>query len=108
MLGGTAGVPHGYTSCVMLPNVLRYNLPANEAQQAKVSAAFDQPGDAADEVVGALISRLGLPRRLRDVDVKREQFAEIAANAMHDRYIPANPRPLKGPDDIVEILEMAW
>lgn len=108
MLGGTAGVPHGYTSCVMLPNVLRYNLPANEPQQAKVSAAFDRPGDAAAEVVGALISDLGLPRRLRDVGVKREQFAEIAANAMHDRYIPANPRPLMGPDDIVEILEMAW
>ena len=25
VLGGTADVPHGYTSCVMLPNVLRYN-----------------------------------------------------------------------------------
>ena len=108
MLGGTAGVPHGYTSCVMLPNVLRYNLPANAPQQAKVSDAFGRPGVAAAEVVGALISGLGLPRRLRDVGVKREQFAEIASNAMHDRYIPANPRPLKRPEDIVEILEMAW
>ena len=25
VLGGTAGVPHGYTSCVMLPPVLRFN-----------------------------------------------------------------------------------
>src|SRR5690606_29948920 len=25
VLGGSFGVPHGYTSCVMLPHVLRYN-----------------------------------------------------------------------------------
>ena len=108
MLGGTADVPHGYTSCVMLPHVLRYNKPVNAAQQRKVSAAFGRPGDDAADAVAGLVASLGLPQRLRDVGVRREQFREIAEKAMHDRYIPANPRKISGPDDIVEILEMAW
>ncbi|MCG8547989.1 MAG: iron-containing alcohol dehydrogenase, partial [Alphaproteobacteria bacterium] len=54
VLGGTADVPHGYTSCIMLPHVLRYNEPVNAAQQAMVSALLDRPDDAAAEVVGDL------------------------------------------------------
>jgi maleylacetate reductase len=108
VLGGTADVPHGYTSCVMLPNVLRYNKPVNAAQQEAVSAALGRPGDDAGDVVGDLISSLGLPRRLRDVGVSREQFPTIAENAMLDRHISTNPRPIGGPEDILEILEMAW
>lgn len=108
MLGGTAHVPHGYTSCIMLPHVLRYNKQVNAAQQAKVSAAFGRPNDDAADAVADLVAALGLPRRLRDADVKREQFREIAENSMHDRYIPANPRKISGPDDVIEILEMAW
>jgi maleylacetate reductase len=108
MLGGTADVPHGYTSCIMLPHVLRYNKPVNAAQQAKVSAAFGRPSDDASDAVSDLVRNLGLPQRLRDVGVKREQFREIAENAMHDRYIPANPRKIDGPEAVIEILEMAW
>jgi len=108
MLGGTANVPHGYTSCIMLPHVLRYNKPVNAAQQAKVSAAFGRPGDDAADAVADLVAALGLPQRLRDAGVTRDQFQEIAENAMHDRYIPANPRKINGPADVVEILEMAW
>ena len=108
VLGGTADVPHGYTSCIMLPHVLRYNEPVNAAQQAMVSALLDRPDDAAAEVVGDLISSLGMPRRLRDVGVTREQFQEIAEHSMHDRFIPTNPRKISSPDDILEILEMAW
>ena len=37
MLGGVADVPHGYTSCVMLPSVLAWNEGVNDEQQAVVS-----------------------------------------------------------------------
>jgi alcohol dehydrogenase class IV len=30
----TAGMPHGETSCVMLPHIPRYNMPVNAARQA--------------------------------------------------------------------------
>src|SRR5712675_1634658 len=74
VLGGTAHVPHGYTSCVMLPHVLRFNHAVNAERQALVSAALGRPGDPAAEVVSGLIAALGLPQRLRDVDVKPEQL----------------------------------
>ena len=31
----------------------------------------------------------------------------IAEHAMHDRGIRSNPRPIRGPADIMEILELA-
>lgn len=108
MLGGTANVPHGYTSCVMLPNVLRWNASVNGAQQKAVSAALGRPDDPAAEVIGDLIAGLGLPTRLRDVDVTREQLPVIAEKAMHDRWIPTNPRKITTPAQVAEILEMAW
>src|SRR5688572_9724190 len=73
-LGGVCGVAHGYTSCLVLPHVLRYNAPANRERQAKVAAAMGHPGEAAADVVSAFIGELGLPRRLAEVDVKRERF----------------------------------
>jgi maleylacetate reductase len=92
----------------MLPHVLRYNKSINAKQQKTVSAAFGRPADDAADAVSDLVAALELPQRLRDVGVKREQFREIAEHAMHDRYIPANPRKIGGPEDIIEILEMAW
>src|SRR5207302_5394156 len=78
VLGGTAGVPHGYTSCVMLPHVLRFNHPVNAERQAMVSEALGRPGEPAADVVATLIVDLGLPGRLRDVGVKAEQLDAIA------------------------------
>ena len=69
VLGGTAGVPHGYTSCVMLPHVLRFNHSVSAGKQARVSEALGRPDEPAAEVVAELISGLGLPTRLRDVGV---------------------------------------
>ena len=106
-LGGVAGVPHGLTSCVLLPSVLRYNAKATERQQSVVAKVMGRPGFAAAEVVGDLVDSLGLPRALGDVGVKRDRFEAIAKAAMLDRGIYSNPRPIKSWEDIVEILELA-
>ncbi|NKB55604.1 MAG: iron-containing alcohol dehydrogenase [Alphaproteobacteria bacterium] len=108
VLGGTANVPHGHTSCVMLPNVLRYNKSVNAEQQATVSAAFDQPGEDAADVVRDLVARLDQPGTLRDVGLKQDQLDDIARKSMHDRYIHTNPRPITSPKQVREILDMAW
>src|SRR6202789_1176475 len=69
VLGGTANVPHGYTSCVMLLHVLRFNGVVNAERQGWVSEALGRPGDSAGDAVAALIASLGLPGTLRDVGV---------------------------------------
>ena len=108
VLGGTAHVPHGYTSCVMLPHVLRFNLPVNPDRQARVSEAFGDKDAPAADLVAGLIADLGLPSRLRDVGVKQDQLDRIAELSMHDRWIHTNPRKVDGPAVVREILDAAW
>jgi maleylacetate reductase len=108
VLGGTAHVPHGYTSCVMLPHVLRFNHPVNAERQALVSDALGDRDSPAADLVAGLISDLSLPSRLRDVGVKEDQLDLIAELSMHDRWIHTNPRKIDGPAVVREILDAAW
>ena len=107
VLGAACGVPHGHTSCVMLPSVLRWNLPANAERQKLVSEAFGKPRTSAANLVAGLVRSLGLPTRLRQVGVRKDRFREIAEKSMHDRAVLNNPRPINGPAEVMEILELA-
>jgi maleylacetate reductase len=107
VLGAACHVPHGHTSCVMLPSVLRWNLPANAERQKRVGEAFGRPEAAAGDLVEGLVKSLGLPGRLSEVGVGRDRFREIAEKSMHDRAVLNNPRPITGPDQVMEILELA-
>jgi maleylacetate reductase len=108
VLGGTAHVPHGYTSCIMLPHVLRFNETVNAERQKWVSEALGRPNATAGDAVAALIAGLGLPATLRDVGVKREQLDAIAAGSMHDRWVHTNPRKIDGPSAVRALLDAAW
>jgi alcohol dehydrogenase class IV len=108
VLGAVAGVPHGFTSCVMLGPVLRYNELANSERQATMSALFGQPDIPAAKLIEDLVASLGLPGRLRDVGVEREQLPAIATNAMHDKWVHMNPRQITSSDQVMEILETAY
>ena len=107
VLGGTCGVPHGYTSCVILPAVLRWNSSVNADRQQLVSAALGRPGEEAGDVVHQIVASLGLPRTLSAVGVRPQDFAVIAENAMRDRWTHTNPRKIEGPEAVRQILEMA-
>jgi maleylacetate reductase len=107
VLGAVFDVPHGHTSCIMLPAVMRWNEPVNADRQALISIAMGRPSDAAAAVLDAFIGGLGMPRSLGAVNIGREHFARIAEQAMATPWVPRNPRPIKGPADVREILELA-
>ena len=107
VLGAVFDVPHGHTSCIMLPAVMRWNEPVNADRQALISIAMGRPGDAAAAVLDAFIGDLGMPRSLAAVNIGREHFPRIAEQAMATPWVPRNPRPIKGPTDVREILELA-
>ena len=107
VLGGSCDVPHGYTSCVMLPPVLRYNRAVNRERQQLVAEAMGHAGEDAADVIAAFVRELGLPGRLADVGVQREQFAMIADHAMHDSWLHTNPRKITRAEQVLEILELA-
>jgi maleylacetate reductase len=107
VLGAVFGVPHGYTSCVMLPAVMRWNKQDNAERQTMVSAAMGQPGKDAADVLDGFIRGLGMPRSLQDVGVGPEHFDRIAELAMATPWIPRNPRRIDNPAQVREILVLA-
>jgi len=107
ILGGTCDVPHGYTSCIMLPAVLRWNASVNKERQALIAEAMGKPGVEAGDLLDEFITSLGMPRTLREAEVGADQFETIAQNAMHDRWLHKNPRKIQGPEDVIEILHLA-
>ena len=107
VLGAVYDVPHGYTSCVMLPSVMRWNKPANADRQALVAAAMGQSGKDAGDVLDAFIRDLGMPRSLQDVRIGPEHFDRIAEQAMGTPWVPRNPRRIEGPAQLREILVLA-
>ena len=107
VLGAVFDIPHGHTSCIMLPAVMRWNRPANADRQALVAAAMDQPGEDAADVLDAFIAGLGMLRSLGAVNVRRDAFDRLAEQAMGTPWVPRNPRPIDRPAQVREILELA-
>jgi alcohol dehydrogenase class IV len=107
-LGGTADVPHGHTSCIMLPHVMRYNEPANADKQKLIAEALGQPKKSAADAVATLVAALGQPSTLREAGVKREQLPAVAAAAIKNRWVLANPQPIRSEQDVMRLLEAAW
>tara|TARA_Y100001933_G_C18970453_1_gene552288 strand:+ start:322 stop:1491 length:1170 start_codon:yes stop_codon:yes gene_type:complete len=108
ILGGSAGVPHGHTSCIMLPYVLNWNESVNGERQKEVAIAMGRPGVAAGQVLDEFISGLDMPRRIRDAGVKESDLLRLAENCMLDDWTYSNPREIRSPEQVMEILRMAY
>jgi maleylacetate reductase len=110
VLGAACGVPHGHTSCILLPGVLRWNSSADEGRQRSVAQLMGAAGDVtASEAVATLVSDLGQPSRLRDVSVDRDKFQILAERSLQMLSHPAtsgNQRSIRTTDEVLEILEL--
>jgi maleylacetate reductase len=107
ILGSLFGVPHGHTSCIMLPAVMQWNKPVNAKRQALVAQTIGRSDENASDLLDRLIGGLGMPRCLSAVDIHPEHFDMIAEQAMHTPWIPRNPRKIAGPAAVRAILEIA-
>lgn len=106
---------NGIVNAVVLPHVLRFNAEAAPAGLAKVATALGLPqgqGEAqlqqVTAAVQAIFGALGVPARLRDLGVPREDLPELAQLAMGDWFLRGNPRPVKEAAELLQILEQAW
>lgn len=107
MLGGTAKVPHGYTSCVMSPYVLRWNVSVNADRQGRIAAALGDAQASAGDLADAFIRSLGMPRTLGAVGVREDQLPIIAEHTLGDMWGRTNPRPIRSAEDVLDILRSA-
>ena len=107
-LGADAGVPHGITSCVLLPTVMRYNAEVCAAQMAEIAAALGDPHTPAADQVEALIARLGLPTRLSQLGIGHDRLAVIAQKGMANPWVHSNPRKIHDAAQLEALLQLAW
>jgi alcohol dehydrogenase class IV len=116
-IGVRYSVGHGYTSCVTQPYVMEYNRPVSSHKQALLarSASFDTRGmsdeaaaEAAAKAVGDFIVGLGMPHRIRELEVPREDLPAIAELTLEDGGTQNNPMPITETGQVMEVLERAW
>jgi maleylacetate reductase len=107
ILGGYAGVPHGITSCISLAATLEWNDPVNAERQRTVAEKLGRPGARPCDVMRDFVKSLGLPTRLNDVGITADRIPELARQYDGTGPIATNPRPVRGADDVAEILKLA-
>lgn len=110
-LGAHAHVTHGLACAVMLPVALRVNRPEREAELAQLARAvlgghWSSDGAAADAwlaTIDELCRTVGVPRRLSELGIRREQLADLA-RASRGNSLNGNPRQLTD-DELRAVLE---
>jgi alcohol dehydrogenase class IV len=116
-VGGSAHCAHGAGNGLLLPFVMRYNLPGRESEFAAVARLLGEDVVGLDErqaaeraitAVERLRGAIGIPSRLRDLGVSPEQLRPFAEKAFGiKRILRVNPRPVTV-ESLEEILRSAY
>lgn len=113
-LGVHARVPHGLACAVMLVPTLRFNLDCRLSEIAELSRAVLKQANSSDaaaadaliERVAELCAAVGIPQRLRDLGVAREQLNELVSGS-RGNSLSGNPRDVTD-DELRTLLETLW
>lgn len=116
-LGAFYDTPHGVANALLLPYVMEYNAesPARPKYLDIARAmGVDTTGMSVDEGVAAAIGAvralslsIGIPQRLHEIGVKREDIPALAVAAFNDVCTGGNPRPTSV-EDIAALYETAY
>ena len=117
IIGVHYSVGHGYTSCVTQPYVMEFNRPVSAAKQALLarSAGLDIRGlsdesaaEAAARAVDDFVLGLGMPHRLRELEIPEEDLPKIAELVLTDGGCRNNPVPITSAEQVMEVLRAAF
>jgi len=108
ILGAMCGIPHGYTSCLMLPAVLAWNRQINAAQQSRIACALGAGDGDLAMWLRRWLQEMELPVSLQAMGIKAAMLPHIAQAAARHNVVRSNPRSITSPGDVMQILELAW
>jgi alcohol dehydrogenase class IV len=117
ILGVKYSVGHGYTSCVTQPYVMEFNRPVSAAKQALLarSAGIDTRGmsdeaaaEAAARAVDDFVLGMGMPHRIRELEIPEADLPEIAELVLTDGGCRNNPIPITSAEQVMEVLRAAF
>jgi alcohol dehydrogenase class IV len=112
--GPRSSVSNGVVEALLLPHTMRFNVPVTGHRLGVIADALDggsnrqgTPDERAVAAVERRLESLGVPGRLRDVDVEHEALGDIVDAALDDWSITRVPRAVNR-EDLSELLEAAW
>ncbi|SUA52194.1 Alcohol dehydrogenase 2 [Oligella urethralis] len=111
-LGGFYDLPHGVCNALLLPHVEEFNMRAAKARLDEVGAILsannqELEGLGVIDAIKKLAGIVGIPKSLRELGVKEEDFKVLAENAMKDVCGLTNPvQPTL--DEVIAIFKAAY
>ena len=106
-IGGTFHVPHGLSNSLVLPHVLRFNLPAAAGLYAELaeivvpeaSGSVEARAEALVVAMQQIATLTGIERTLQQVGIKETDLDQLADDAMlQTRLLGNNPRTVTRDD----------
>ncbi len=94
-IGASYDVPHGITSCIILPHVMRAFAPIYTQQLGRIAQALGLISENAEatqlalsaaDAVSGLIGQLALPQHLHDVGIDESELPKIAATTPNREF----------------------
>jgi alcohol dehydrogenase class IV len=116
-LGGLYRVPHGLANAILIPHVMRFNLPSAERLFALLARNMGEPaqgltdraaGALAVDAVSNLCKDIGIPASLSELGISSSDIPALVEGALKvTRPVENNPRPL-GHEEARMIYEQAF
>jgi alcohol dehydrogenase class IV len=95
MVGAEFNTHHGNTNAILLPVVLRFNLPGMEEKVRRMAEAMqisDHSAAGFIAAVEAMLDEIRIPKSLSEIGVPMDCAERIAAKALKDSAAKTNPR----------------
>ena len=116
-LGTSYHMPHGRSNAIMLPHVMRFNLPGSPTRYGTVAKllGIETTGLPSIEsailgvnAVEGLLKRIQLPFHLCDYDIPKNDIPKLVEGAMrHSGLLATNPRDLSK-EDVRSVYQKAY
>ncbi len=109
MVGAEFNTHHGLTNAIILPAVLRYNLPGMEEKVMRMAQAMqyeDQTVDYFIESMEKILDRIKIPKGLCEIGVPEDCIERISEKSMIDTAFGTNPRSATL-DDVRELVKVS-
>ncbi|MEP2030300.1 MAG: iron-containing alcohol dehydrogenase [Paracoccaceae bacterium] len=95
MVGAEYNTQHGLTNAIILPVVLRFNLPGMDDKVKRMADAMGLSDGSVDNFISEverLLNDIGIPGSLSEIGVPNECARRIAEKALQDSAAGTNPR----------------
>ena len=109
MVGAEFNTHHGNTNAILLPVILRFNLPGMEAKVRRMAEAMEISDHSVTGFIAAIegiLDEIQIPKSLSEIGVPLDCAERIATKALKDSAAKTNPR-LASLDEVRVLIETA-